>query len=165
MHRKFTRIFVVAFLVISLTGASWLCIGCSSQENSSKNPSQTAGEVQQPSDMQPPEGMEPPAGGERPEGMPKGMGFNMTDEEFQELLDQAVADGTITEEESEEILAWWQERPTFDSEEIDEAQMDEMSAWMQQQPESAMEIFGGMRGPRGGALPAAGSGPPQQPQQ
>jgi hypothetical protein len=165
MYRKFTGIFVIAFLVISLTGVSWLFIGCSSQENSAQNPSQTAGEVQQPSDMQPPEGMEPPAGGGRPEGMPRGMGFNMSDEEFQELLDKAVTDGTITDEESAEILAWWQNRPEFDSEEIDEAQMQEMSEWMQQQPESAMEIFGGMRGPGGGAPPAGGGGPPQQPQQ
>ena len=158
MYRKYTGILIAVTLAIMMVGS--LCVGCSSQDSSSQSPSQTAGNMQQP-----PEGMEPPADGERPEGMTQGMGggFNMTDDEFQELLDTAVADGTITEQEAAEIEEWWQQRPEFDSEEMDEAQMEEMNEWMQQQPECAMGIFGGMRGPGGGGPPPDGGGqPPQQ---
>ena len=87
MYRKYTGILIAVTLAIMMVGS--LCVGCSSQDSSSQSPSQTAGNMQQPQEgMEPPEGMDPPADGERPEGMPHGMGggFNMTGEEFQELI-------------------------------------------------------------------------------
>lgn len=164
MYKKITGVMVIIMLAISLIGMSLLCAGCSSQETSSQGASQPAGETQQQSNTQQPEGMQQPTNGEQPQGGPGNMGggFNLSDEELQEKLDTAVSDGTITQEQADEILEWWQQRPEFDSEEIDESQMKEMNEWMQQQPESAMEIFGGMRG-HGGEPPAGGGGPPQQP--
>ena len=168
MVKKSTSIFAVVALALLLIGTLSLCTGCSSQESSSQNPAQTSSEAQQPSEGQPPEGgeppegMEPPEGGERPEGMPGNMGFNMTDEEFEALLEEAIAEGTITEEDAAEITEWWQQRPEFDTEEIDEAQMEEMSEWMQSQPESARALFGGGMGGPGGGGPPEGGMPPEQ---
>jgi hypothetical protein len=92
------------------------------------------------------------------EGMQPRGGFNFADDELEELLATAVAEGTITGEQADEILAWWALRPEFDSEEPDEDQMEEMNEWMQQQPESAKAILsGGKGGPPGGGGP-----PPEQ---
>jgi hypothetical protein len=156
MSNKRKSFYTVIVLMLLLTCICGAFIGCSSQESTQQGPAQTSN-AQPPEGMDPSEGIQPPGDGERPEGMPRGGGFNFPDEELEELLATAVAEGTITGEQADEILAWWALRPEFDSEEPDEDQMDAMNEWMQQQPESAKTILsGGRGGPPGGGGPPPG---------
>ena len=157
MSNKRKGFFTVIVFTLLFTCICGAFIGCSGRESTQQGPAQPSN-AQPLEGMEPPEGMQPPQGGERPEGMQPGGGFNYPDKELEELLATAVAEGTITQEQADEILAWWVLRPEFGSEEPDEDQMEEMNEWLQQQPESAKAIFSGGRG----GPPGGGGPPPEQ---
>jgi len=163
MHKNRTSLFAMmvtlVFMLAIYGGAGIGCDGVNIDVTPSQQPltsdqshpseaSQSLGGTPPTGDSQPPEGMQPPV-------------FNLSDEEFDAVLQRAIDDGNITEEQAQEISAWWQQRPTEGMPPPGDRQPPEgMPPTGDSQPPGGTPLTGDSQ-PPGGMPPPGDRQPPQ----